>query len=149
MREEQSRYLGRTRRPADREPGPTARALHGSNQVYDDDDPDTDESPIDPNARIPEPAFASVTQSDPKQLAGSLLQMHRAIESLEVCAGHAEQLVMRKAKDENQGQSNRAAVAPLTDGQTIAATLEWLVHRLNTTNDRLVQALGRLDSLVI
>jgi len=93
------------------------------------------------------PGIAANLQSQPAILGASIKQLAGAIESVEVGAGRAEQLVMSRTKDHIGPSTNHAQVAPSAEGETIQATLEWLAHRLNSATDRLSAALNHLEGL--
>lgn len=86
------------------------------------------------------------TTGDPEALQGELLAMHKAVESIEVVAQRAEQLVMQKDASQTSPQ-NYAQVQPYDESATLVGRIQWLNHRLHSANDRLVQAMGRLQSL--
>lgn len=137
MREEQSRYLkggkGSTKAPPPDDKD--AKSLDGEGNAA---------GGLHPSPATP-PRVLSTT-GNPEELQGELLGLHKSVESIEVAANRAEQLVMQKDASQVSPQ-NHAQVQPNDESATLVGRLQWLNHRLHAANDRLTQAMGRLQSL--
>jgi hypothetical protein len=103
--------------------------------------------PAEASAREPSFSNPGLANGNTGALGGSLLQIYRCLESTAVNADRLEHLVVRKSPGENLNDGNRAQVQPYPEGQTIESQLQWFAHKANSLNDRITQAIARLDSL--